>query len=55
MGKQTPVYMKDIGAPSRDFLFLLIAEIFTQQQISFLLAPVAWRFLILHEQMTRYR
>ena len=54
MGKQTPAYMKDIGAPNRDFLCLLIAELFTQQQILFLLAPVAWQFLILHEQMTGY-
>ena len=28
---------------------------FSHQQISFLVAPVAWQFLILHEQMTDYR
>ena len=58
MGKQTPAYMKDMFppcAPSRVFLCLLIAELFTQQQISFFVAPVAWQFLILQEQMTGCR
>ena len=55
MGKQTPAHMKDIfppGAPSRVFLCLLVAELFTQQQFSFPFAPVAWQFLILQEQIT---
>ena len=45
------------GAPSKVFLCLLIAELFSQQQTSFLVAPVAWQFLILQEQgqMVGYR
>ena len=54
MGKQTPVYMKDIFPPTSFSLFL-IAELLSEQQTSFLVAPVAWQFLILHERMAGYK
>ena len=58
MDRQTPAYMKDIlppGAPGKFFCVFLEQNFFSHQLISFLVAPVAWQSLILHEQMAGYK
>ena len=57
MTHQTPTYMKDtlpLGTPGKFF------SVFSWQNLShhltsFLVAPVAWQLLVLHEQVAGYR